>query len=1664
MKNKYPELDSFFEYIRLNYSINPIYLILEEKVVTEDILLCSAEKLVDRELLFLSTMGEHLKSFISLKMTYDDFKYFDKNVDKFKKVLNKYFQNSETDEVVKLLDEAEIYKFYKANIDRDKIFCDVLSKEVGRPKTENKTITSCQLPDVSSQPSTSNSSDNSNSNNNDSQFSYSYSNILSHLNEFKEINIVVAGGFHSNIAGVAGETVQDLGLLVDRRSSATNRQQQVRDSKFLPTTSYPSYLTIVPNATKGYDETVYEKIMTGTNLTEFAKSALAPLFIGAFGFNNSAEVKNDPRFVKIIEAMVVNLGFDEALDITKNIGRVTIGKNDDYILEVVIDGKTILTFEKDSKGEINLSSVKTEGKDTEFDEKDKVGQQKDSTQASGTKGTTLRSSNLFGLVLLWAIAAQTESVLLGAGVIVYLGYILYKKLTKSGSDEQISEEKRAKLEAQVGRFGRDWSMAAVVFYTTAAIIIFYLLFGGGSSVSAAELSGIKDTLGSQMSDGLLSDSIIGGLIAGIITLLIYLTKFFAPNSTDEKGKPISQKSEKEEALKQTLIKLCSSQGLTKLKENLEAGVIKDEKHLEMVELLLDLNQGHLFLKWDNPRVNGDRKIKFLEQVYRLNNGYPNGIRGYWNSAKRLVIEAKEGKNPFEGMTPKIPTMIQISEELDDKESNRIENIGLKEINKAGFVLVAGGVGDRLGYPGIKISIPVEMVTYSSYLKGYIESILALQNKSNKLNNENRKIPLVIMTSDDTDRMTRGFLEKNNNFGMNANQITIIKQDNVAAINSIDGDFVCEEGDVYTLQTKPHGHGDVHMLLHKNGIMNKWIEDGQKYTMFIQDTNAQSFNGVLSALGVSVEKKFDFNFITVPRSAGEAAGAIVNLVNPDGTETTENVEYNELGLLLKASFGTVDVSDSQTGNSPFPGNLNVFIISNDAYSEILNRTQGVIGEFVNPKLNEDGTFKKPTRLETMMQKIASKFSPEKVGVTNFVDKRRVFSPTKNPPTEGASKRDTMVSSESDFYQNFRKLFSAIGVVIDVDGEEKVTKYGEKYRSGAKIVIKPSFAQTYEELKNKFSGGEISCKSTLVIDGENVTVGNLNLDGTLIIRVGHGVYLNISNLSVENAGWHLVDLTEDELKDINIPAEIRMRGHKLVKKDQLIIEIDKPGYYEVDDNGVPYKISKTQVTKIAAEFLPTIKMLKDKGNMDELISVVHKMGSMLPENVDQYKSISVIDNMDKTTDEVKVVLVTKNEIPGRQGFVLNTDAVGILEQNLIKKGFVSKEFLDNLKKEGIKTIIVQVCDEFEMKKNLKLKTELGLTGTAIHGDKYEKPTRHELIMMGMLLYNNGQTEADANDLGMFVAVLTELGVVVKGEIDITDLMTKPEKREVEFIKLKRRFNESLTPRELNKVFLLPILQWAKITASGWKNILFLSWDMFKNSIKGFFTQKWFELAVKKNRETIENDIKKSLKLLDIKEYEKLQLEGVSECIFFGKKIEYEWILYKDIKGDKEIEETQARFNKIKGVCINFATSIVKVGGTRTLLMVRRKTTPLNSISEKNQIKGVLEVSKELALHKMYVYFKGEGAWQQYFGVKKDGTVVLIDPIKAREVSEKDKNLSLSVILGLPDSIKPYKSEIVKHWGGGKNPLDLLFYRTFELIKKSKKEEEDLFKMTRITLSQQ
>ena len=621
------------------------------------------------------------------------------------------------------------------------------------------------------------------------------------------------------------------------------------------------------------------------------------------------------------------------------------------------------------------------------------------------------------------------------------------------------------------------------------------------------------------------------------------------------------------------------------------------------DALLACGQEHLFASWPPGSANAADKLRFLDQAAKLDKNYPGGVGAYVAKARDMLAASKEGVNPFDKYWPEMPD----TEALHFASENyyTAERKGLAEAAQACFVLVAGGLGERLGFSGIKVALPHETTTGTCFLELYARHILAIEAAAAKAGPATEAlragsprpaagggarpaVPLAIMTSGDTHTRTLALLEANDFFGLRRDQVTLMQQEKVPALVDAEG-RMCAAGadDPYTILTKPHGHGDVHLLLHQTGLAARWKAEGRKWVCFLQDTNAPVFRTLLPAIGVSAQKGFEVNSVCVPRRAKAAVGAIMKLVERDdrSKSITVNVEYNYIDSVLRATVNKEGDVAGPDGWSMFPGNVNQLVFALGPYADTVARTGGIVPEFVNPKYADAArtTFKKPTRIESLMQDYPKSLSgrdpPASVGVTVFHDleyaehafaPNRFYAPVKNNVVDAAKKFDAGIpdagaaSGEMNVYMLACGTLKAAGADVGRPRERSVN--GIKVLQPPRVVFSPSFAPTLEVARTRFATPgrvSITSRSTLVLDGAGIRVKRLSLDGALVVRACEGAFVELTSVEVENGGWEFVPLREGEdLGDDARAAEVlRLRGYRLVKHQTRELVFDKPGYYEV-----------------------------------------------------------------------------------------------------------------------------------------------------------------------------------------------------------------------------------------------------------------------------------------------------------------------------------------------------------------------------------------------------------------------------------------------------------------------------------------------------------------------
>lgn len=555
-------------------------------------------------------------------------------------------------------------------------------------------------------------------------------------------------------------------------------------------------------------------------------------------------------------------------------------------------------------------------------------------------------------------------------------------------------------------------------------------------------------------------------------------------------------------------------------------------------------QLELFESWPKYSRSQRRRIAAsLKSLHATYSGGADGLLDYLKRAKALLAASRDGINPLEGWKCSVPEPSLV---VEDAVPAQLEESGLAELKDACFVLVAGGLGERLGFSSIKLALPCETLTSASYLKTYCSYIKAWGGDS-----------LVIMTSDDTHAKTKALIDSEKRFGLSS--IFLLKQDKVASIVDSEGRMQVDEDGLPV--TKPHGHGDVHSLLFRSKFpQRRW--KGKKWVVFFQDTNALAMLALPAMLGVSARDKLKVNTMTIRRLVGREMGALARLTNDEGSRTVvTNVEYNQLRPMLDSQ----GEKEGEIGEpSLFPGNCNCFVVDLNSYSETLTRTRGDVPEFVNPKYEEDGkTFAKATRLECMMQDYP-KLLPDDTGVGfTMLPEWLAYSPVKNNPTTARNHQmkglppSCPATGEADLYHAHSTFLRSLGCLVE-EPRPPVRTAGDVFArvDGPWILLAPEFASTRTQLSRKIPHPEnikITNTSALVVRGKNVVVEDLDLDGALVLDASSpGSSITVKKLALKNKGARLQHIPPGQL----CPDELKVRGFKIVF-DQKRTVFARPG---------------------------------------------------------------------------------------------------------------------------------------------------------------------------------------------------------------------------------------------------------------------------------------------------------------------------------------------------------------------------------------------------------------------------------------------------------------------------------------------------------------------------
>ncbi len=218
-----------------------------------------------------------------------------------------------------------------------------------------------------------------------------------------------------------------------------------------------------------------------------------------------------------------------------------------------------------------------------------------------------------------------------------------------------------------------------------------------------------------------------------------------------------------------------------------------------------------------------------------------------------LCKKKETLNPRGEITP--IGVMQLPEIEAKKEEYTTTGLEAIRAGKVGAVLLAGGMGTRLGSDAPKGVYNIGLTKEVFIFQRLIENLLEVVNQAGAW------IPLYVMTSDKNHETTVAFFKEKEYFGYNADYVTFFMQD-MAPASDYDGKVYMEAK--HKISTSPNGNGGWFLSMMKWGVVDKIREAGVEWlNVFAVDNVLQRiadpcFVGAViatdSAVGAKVVKK------------------------------------------------------------------------------------------------------------------------------------------------------------------------------------------------------------------------------------------------------------------------------------------------------------------------------------------------------------------------------------------------------------------------------------------------------------------------------------------------------------------------------------------------------------------------------------------------------------------------------------------------------------------------------------------------------------------------------------------------------------------------------------------------------------------------------------------
>lgn len=224
--------------------------------------------------------------------------------------------------------------------------------------------------------------------------------------------------------------------------------------------------------------------------------------------------------------------------------------------------------------------------------------------------------------------------------------------------------------------------------------------------------------------------------------------------------------------------------------------------------------------------------------------------------------------------------MQLSEIAENRETFTETGLTAIRAGKVGAVLLAGGMGTRLGSDNPKGMYNVGLTKELYIFECLINNLLEVVHRAD------RWIPLFIMTSDKNHEATVGFLKEHNFFGYRAEEVHFFMQE-MAAATDYNGKIYLEEKG--KLSISPNGNGGWFVSMKNAGLLTLIEKEGIEWLNVFAVDNVLQRIADPCFIGATICKNCAVGAKVVRKSAPDEKVGVMCL--EDGRPSI--VEYYEL---------------------------------------------------------------------------------------------------------------------------------------------------------------------------------------------------------------------------------------------------------------------------------------------------------------------------------------------------------------------------------------------------------------------------------------------------------------------------------------------------------------------------------------------------------------------------------------------------------------------------------------------------------------------------------------------------------------------------------------------------------------------------------------------------